>query len=348
MKRKKLFIGILFIFLFIYVSCSYAYNEINVVGQGLTEQDALQDAFKKAVEMTTSTFIFSESEARNYVIVKNKIVKANSGYVKGYEISRKQEQEGLVILDIKVKVDYEAVQSFMHSNDVKAISYESMLHDIEIIKFRQSRLKALEDALNFFKTIPLKDMYSVDFYGFEIKHIGLKEVDVKLNIRFQPNVFYLEAYHKLLALIDNDSVNNEDKDNIKICTDFNASGKGIKRLVHTDLFDYLTFGRKIKYSIPSIDIEGYAYAVENIFFNDLVQRWLPEDEGGIRWLEPLSQPYANCQLEGAFAANAAVYELGLKLSPEQIKNLNGLKVFIINEKGRLPKVKRTHRKETET
>ncbi|MDD4888975.1 MAG: hypothetical protein PHU85_03525 [Phycisphaerae bacterium] len=60
-------------------------NVITVEGKGTTEDAALKDALRTAVEKGCGQFIHSQSETKNYELILDKVLSKSAGFVKRYE-----------------------------------------------------------------------------------------------------------------------------------------------------------------------------------------------------------------------------------------------------------------------
>jgi hypothetical protein len=57
-----------------------------VVGVGSSREDALHDAFRKAVEDTLGIYVQGETQVTNYRVTRDEILARSQGYVRNYEV----------------------------------------------------------------------------------------------------------------------------------------------------------------------------------------------------------------------------------------------------------------------
>ncbi len=86
-------------------------EEINVVtveGRGTTNEEALRDALRKAVELGAGQFIHAQSETRNYELVLDKVLSKSAGFVKGYDpnppVYSPPDADGIIHVKITARV----------------------------------------------------------------------------------------------------------------------------------------------------------------------------------------------------------------------------------------------------
>ena len=63
-------------------------QELEVTGEGMTRDRALQEALRTAVEQGVGAFVSSESKVQNARIIEDRIYTHTRGYVTGYRILR--------------------------------------------------------------------------------------------------------------------------------------------------------------------------------------------------------------------------------------------------------------------
>jgi len=85
--------------------------EVTVTGAGLTKEEAVSDAKRKAVEKGAGTYIYSQSKTRDYVLVKDTILMRSAGFVQKFTIiaAPRQTVDGAWELRAKVVVSVKGV-----------------------------------------------------------------------------------------------------------------------------------------------------------------------------------------------------------------------------------------------
>ena len=65
--------------------------EVTVTGAGVTEDDAVRDAMRKAIENGAGTFISSRSQARDFALVRDTVLARAAGFIQSRKILAKRE-----------------------------------------------------------------------------------------------------------------------------------------------------------------------------------------------------------------------------------------------------------------
>lgn len=79
---------------------------VEAVGQGSTQEQARQQAFRLAVEHAVGTVIASETEVRGARLARDEIITYASGYVDRFEIVRQQQVGNQVQVQMKIWVKH--------------------------------------------------------------------------------------------------------------------------------------------------------------------------------------------------------------------------------------------------
>lgn len=66
---------------------------VTVVGNGMTKDEALRDAKRKAVEQGAGAFIYSQSKTKDFVLVRDTVLVRAAGFLQSYELITAKEQE---------------------------------------------------------------------------------------------------------------------------------------------------------------------------------------------------------------------------------------------------------------
>ncbi|HEY9898478.1 MAG TPA: hypothetical protein V6D00_04785 [Pantanalinema sp.] len=83
---------------------------VTVEGRGETDEQALKDAFRKAIEEVVGVLVSSESEVRNFAGVSDRIYAHSEGYVRRYELLDKyQDVGGVRVVMARVRVTQGAI-----------------------------------------------------------------------------------------------------------------------------------------------------------------------------------------------------------------------------------------------
>jgi len=70
-------------------------TEVTVTGMGMDKDEALRDAMRKAVEKGAGTFIYSQSETRDFVLVRDTVLARAAGFIQSHKVvSARQVADG--------------------------------------------------------------------------------------------------------------------------------------------------------------------------------------------------------------------------------------------------------------
>jgi len=104
---------------------------VTVEGTGQTQEEALHDAFRNAVERAVGIMIDSSTVTQNYAVVKDEIYAKSQGFIRDYQILSQRQQGRQTILSVKVTVDTEP-NSKLYSELQRLKIIDTMLRDPRI------------------------------------------------------------------------------------------------------------------------------------------------------------------------------------------------------------------------
>ncbi len=85
--------------------------EITATGAGATKDEALRDAQRKAVERGAGTFIYSQSETKDFALVRDTVLARAAGFLQSFKIlSEKDEGDGTWTVKISAEVSIKGIQ----------------------------------------------------------------------------------------------------------------------------------------------------------------------------------------------------------------------------------------------
>ncbi|HHH76414.1 MAG TPA: hypothetical protein ENL03_05260, partial [Phycisphaerae bacterium] len=86
-------------------------KKIKVTGSGMTKEDALRDAMRKAVEEGAGTLVYSESKTKDFVLINDTILARATGFVQSHEvISVEQSEDGVWEMTIVAVVSIKGIE----------------------------------------------------------------------------------------------------------------------------------------------------------------------------------------------------------------------------------------------
>lgn len=84
---------------------------VTVIGTGMSKEDALRDAQRKAVEKGAGTFIYSQSQTKDFALVNDTILARAAGFVQKYEVKKSRSlDDGTVELTIEAIVSIKGIE----------------------------------------------------------------------------------------------------------------------------------------------------------------------------------------------------------------------------------------------
>jgi len=85
--------------------------EVTVTGSGLTLEEAVTDAKRRAVEKGAGAYIYSQSKTNNYVLIKDTILVRSAGFVQKFTIigTPKKTEDGAIELRARVIVSIKGI-----------------------------------------------------------------------------------------------------------------------------------------------------------------------------------------------------------------------------------------------
>ena len=85
--------------------------EVTVTGQGMNKDEALRDAQRKAVEQGAGTYIYSQSQTKDFALVKDTVLARSAGFLQSFEkLSESVADDGVVAIKIKAVVSIQGIE----------------------------------------------------------------------------------------------------------------------------------------------------------------------------------------------------------------------------------------------
>ncbi|MFA6133587.1 MAG: hypothetical protein WC869_06175 [Phycisphaerae bacterium] len=85
--------------------------EVTVTGQGGDKDEAVRDAQRKAVENGAGTYIYSQSQTKDFALVRDTVLARSAGFVQSFEVlSGKEVEDGLWEVKIKAVVSIKGIE----------------------------------------------------------------------------------------------------------------------------------------------------------------------------------------------------------------------------------------------
>ena len=213
---------------------------IVVTGSGTSRDDAIKIALREAVERAIGVFVYSTTSVEKFQLVKDEILTATRGMVQNYDILKEEQSDKIYFLTLKVLVKADEIKEKIGRSQ-KAITYDNALKDYSLIESRKEKIQKYIEVLKAINDRPLMERYSIDYTGYEIVNVSLKQTKVKLKARIAMNPFFWDTYSKIIDVISDDC---SQEDSVKLCTFLydnhpKSTYQGKKYCVNTDVYPYL-------------------------------------------------------------------------------------------------------------
>lgn len=141
---SKIILSILVFFIFSF-NLSWAESpketspvEITVTGRGLTMDEALQDAFRNAIEGITGVYVINFTEVENFQLINDEIVTHSTGFIKKYEVLSERKADTLIILSVRCQVDGSPLKELIRKKNLQ--TWDNAIADLALVQQIQNGL----------------------------------------------------------------------------------------------------------------------------------------------------------------------------------------------------------------
>ena len=175
-------------------------KEIIATGYGISEEQALNNAFKTAIQQFVGVVVDAETQVKDSKLIKDDILTASNGYIQSYDILSKDTTDGLFTVEIKAIVKsqkvYEKIQS-LNISTMKVTGGKNIQAEIQTKKQSKEEMKVIVDKAidDFFATENIKSMLTVNVDNAKWEKDKEKDGKVPLVIDYSIAVNY-DAYLK--------------------------------------------------------------------------------------------------------------------------------------------------------
>ena len=236
--------------------------ELVVVGKGINENAALQNAFKTAIVQSFGTYITTKTEILNDEIAKDEMVLVSNGNIQKYEIlSTANLNQNEVSVTVKVTVSLSNLVSFVNSKGFGAQIKGSLLSaNIQQQEFNElNEIKATTELVNTLTSVLNKSFdYSVKLDEPKSDGENKWNVPIMVNVQTNQNINIFKDY--LLKSMSGISMSPTEAANyiklnkpiykISIGDESYFEGNGVSR----DLFIVSNKSTLTKNNVPKIEI----------------------------------------------------------------------------------------------
>jgi hypothetical protein len=173
-------------------------KELIATGYGINKQQALDNAFKSAIQQYVGVVIDSETIMKNGTLIKDNILTASNGFIKSYKELSSNVDSGLVEVEIKAVVKSQKIFTKIKSLKINTVSFQSEINGKNIMAEISTKLKSKKDSSkilkkvmdNFFSTNSIQEMLDIKIIKVKVNKDGIKNNQVPINIDYTLTLNY--------------------------------------------------------------------------------------------------------------------------------------------------------------
>ena len=146
----------LYVFLFLLFSVSFSFaqdiKEVEVKGQGLKREDALQDALRNAVSEAIGVSLVSETKVENFMVIQDAIQTRIQGYISSYDIVKEIPFPDRFEITLKARVSLNPIKADIHflAQSIGGIRFLVMYDENTIPKEELASYESAIERINGF------------------------------------------------------------------------------------------------------------------------------------------------------------------------------------------------------
>lgn len=206
MKTIATAVFLIFVFLPFIVFAKPEIMEVTAKGVGASEREAVEDAFRNAIEESIGLYVSSETQLQNEKLIKDSILTSSNGYIDNYRLSSVSHESGVTKVEITALVKIQDVKSKLVSLNVSILPTEELANIHARLSTRVKRNQDAENILkkelgDFFQPKNILSMLDVKLTSYTIQEDELKQDNtVPYQISFDMSV-NLDNYNKQIKNI---------------------------------------------------------------------------------------------------------------------------------------------------
>lgn len=171
------------------------------MGVGFTEDQALQNAFIKAIEYEVGVLILAEKESKNLELIKNDIMAYSSGYVEDYKIVSSKKLNDTYFITVDVLVSNSKIKNRILGRSNTDNKFEGNKHSNQYKSYFGQRVSSDKLLDLVFNDFPNK-AFIINQKQYSIVYDNQRQAIVKIPFDFRWNHNYLEAVNEMLENIE--------------------------------------------------------------------------------------------------------------------------------------------------
>lgn len=178
-------------------------EEIAAEGAGSNEREAVEDAFRNAIEKSIGLYVDNETKIQNDQLISDKILTSSKGYVDNYRILSKKEEGGLTKVEIKALIKMEDVKSKLTGLNISIIAAEDSANIHARLSTKLKRSKDAEEILikeftDFFQEKNLLNLLEIKLKEYKIYEKDIAQDNtVPFDVTFEVSI-NINNYNKII------------------------------------------------------------------------------------------------------------------------------------------------------
>lgn len=157
------------------VSAVYA-GQVQVTGQGTTEESAIHNAMRLAIEKEVGIMVDSRTYTQNYQLINSEIYTKSSGYIESYEVIRTDIIDGLYEVEMIVNVHSDELRTHLMDKLQKQAIVETNMNDPRIA------VVAIDDTGAEYAEVENEIINAMHNHGFS-RIVDLNQLDSSLKMK---------------------------------------------------------------------------------------------------------------------------------------------------------------------
>lgn len=181
-------------------------KEVTAKGVGSSEREAVEDAFRNAIEESIGLYVSSETQLQNEKLIKDNILTSSNGYIDNYRLSSVEKEDGLTKVQLIARVKIQDVKQKLTGLNISIMSADDLANIHARLSTRVKRNQDAENILkkelgDFFEPKNILSMLDIELTSYTIQEDELKQDNtVPYQISFDVSV-NLDNYNKQMKNI---------------------------------------------------------------------------------------------------------------------------------------------------
>lgn len=206
MKTIATAVFLIFVFLPVIGFAEPETKEVTAKGVGSSEREAMEDAFRNAIEESIGLYVSSETQLQNEKLIKDSILTSSNGYIDNYRLSSIKKEDGLTEVQLTARVKIQDVKQKLTGLNISIMSADDLANVHARLSTRVKRNQDAENILkkelgDFFEPKNILSMLDIELTSYTIQEDELRQDNtVPYQISFDISI-NLDSYNKKMKNI---------------------------------------------------------------------------------------------------------------------------------------------------